>query len=304
MAVHQLTEHFNYFFGRINPWVCRASSEYNTVKGLIEDAHGDAETLAPQLFLQGSYRRETAIYTINDIDIIALCRLWFPPSQGGGAGWGRDRIFGALARPLLDYGPYAGKVSYGARSMCIKLDLGIKVEILPVVYAKGNNDPSTEPFYLYRPETGKWEQGFATYHQQHLTDKNARTGGRFIPCIKVLKHIRSRFGHDAASFHIECLLNSLHDASFHGSPADYIAGATSVINSHTAATWWGWPITTPCGDRTMFNDCEWNWDSWAQFHKLIAAAQSWVAEAVLTGNRARAIECWQQVLGADYFPAY
>lgn len=307
MAVHNLTEHFNYFFSRINPaqtWVARASSEYNTVKDLIEDAEGAAAELEPEVFLQGSYDRQTAIYAINDIDIVAICRLWYPAPPGGGAGWGRDRIFQALAQPLLDYGPYSDKVSYSAQSMCIKLDLGIKIEILPAVFAQGNNDSGVEPFYLYRPESGNWEQGFARYHQQHLTNKNARTGGNFIPCIKVLKHMRNRFGHDVASFHIECLLHSLHDASFLGSPADYMADAITVISAHPAQVWWGFPLMTPCGDRRLFSASEWNWDAWAQFHALIAAAQPWTQEAVRTDDRARAIECWQQIVGTDFFPTY
>jgi hypothetical protein len=36
--------------------------------------------------------------------------------------------------------------------MCVKVDLGIKVEILPVVFKQGTNDWQAEPFRLYRPE--------------------------------------------------------------------------------------------------------------------------------------------------------
>lgn len=307
MAVHQLSEHFSYFFTRINPsktWIDRASSQYNSIKGLLESAENDASVLAPQVFLQGSYSRETAIYAINDIDIVALCKLWYPPSQGGGQGWGRDRIFKALAQPLLAYGPYSDAVSYRPQSMCIKLDLGIKVEILPVVFEAGNNDAAKEPFYLYRPEKGQWEKGFARYHQWYLTEKNKQTGGNFIPCVKVLKHIRSHFNLDAVSFHIECLLHSFHNNSLLDSPADYINNVLTIISSSTAETWWGLPITTPCGERKLFSASEWGWESWVLFHGLISKAQPWISEAVRTTDRSRAIECWQTVLGKDFFPAY
>lgn len=308
MATHQLSEHFDAFFGRVNPaqtWIERASSEYNSVKDLIEGSAGAAAQLNPQVFLQGSYRRQTAIHTINDIDVVVLCGgLQYPPPAGGGTSWGRDQIFSALAQPLLAHGPYSNKVSYNAQSMCIKLDLGIKVEVLPAVRAQGVTDTSVEPFYLYRPETGKWEQGFARYHQKHLTDKNARAGGNFIPCIKAVKHIRSRFNHQAVSFHIECLLHAFHDGSFLGSPADYMFNVISVIGSHDAQAWWSYPIKTPCEDRTLFSASEWSWEVWSQFHALIASAQPLVTEAVQTGDRARAIACWQEILGADYFPAY
>jgi hypothetical protein len=112
---------------------------------------------------------------------------------------------------------------------------GIKVEILPVVFKKGITDPNSEPFVLYLPEKQTWEDGFARNHQQWLSIKNAseRTGGNFIPPIKVLKHIRSLFGLNAVSFHIEYLLYFIADAIFVGGPADYVA---SVLRKMLAAT--------------------------------------------------------------------
>lgn len=308
MAVHQLSEHFAYLFNRVNPastWVDRASSEYNSIKRLLESADGEAGALAPKVFLQGSYRRDTAIYAINDIDIVALCKLWYPPSSGGGGqGWSRDRIFEALTAPIRAYGPYRNLVSYSAQSLCIKLDLGVKVEILPAVFEAGNDNADREPFYLYRPEKAAWEKGFARYHQSRLTEKNKLTEGNFIPCVKVLKHIRSRFRFDAVSFHIECLLYQLNNNLFHGSPADSINNVLTAIASFPAQAWWEQTITTPCGDRRLFSASEWGWESWSMFHGLISKGQTWTSDAIRTGDRAHAIACWRTVLGDDYFPTY
>src|SRR5438128_1289052 len=79
-----------------------ASSEHNTIRGLIEARDGPAAELAPVTFLQGSYRQQTAIYEINDVDIVALCKLWYPGNGiGGGRNYGRDEIFRIIAAPLL-----------------------------------------------------------------------------------------------------------------------------------------------------------------------------------------------------------
>src|SRR5438045_5565451 len=115
---------------------------------------------------------------MHDIDVLVLCRLWHPSAAGGyGKSYGRDEIFRIIAAPLLRDGRYSAKVRYGLSSMCIKVDLGIKVEILPVVFKAGNNDPDAEPFRLYRPATGNWEDGFARLHRAKLSAKNlqART---------------------------------------------------------------------------------------------------------------------------------
>jgi hypothetical protein len=77
MAIHNLSRHFGRFFDRLNPastFERQASSQYGSIKGLLEAV----PDLTPTCFLQGSYRQDTAIYTINDVDVIALCQLVFP----------------------------------------------------------------------------------------------------------------------------------------------------------------------------------------------------------------------------------
>ncbi len=121
MAHHALSAHFAAFFKRLNPgpsFVQQASSEHRSITGLITDPNGPARVLAPICFLQGSFKQDTAIYTINDVDIVALCRLWQPGSSGGGASWSRDDIFAVTAAPLLADGRYRDKVRYHSRSMC------------------------------------------------------------------------------------------------------------------------------------------------------------------------------------------
>lgn len=115
MAGHALSAHFDYFFHRLNPSATferQAASEHVTIVGLLEDRVGPAAAAAPRCFLQGSYRQQTAIYTINDVDIVALCRLWYPGSGSGGESWNRDRIFATIAAPLLADRRYRDKVRY------------------------------------------------------------------------------------------------------------------------------------------------------------------------------------------------
>ena len=210
-------------------------------------------------------------------------------------------IFNTIAAPLLNDGRYRDKVKYHNGSMCIKVDLGIKIEILPVVYKTGNSDPAVEPFRLYRPEKQQWEDGYARYHQGWLTLKNQSSSGNFIPSIKVLKHLRSLLGLQAVSFHIECLLFSLPDYIFFGSPA-YVTNVLSAIASIPSATWYGMPIKTPCGEREIFTVSEWDHASWGNFHKNVV---TWSTIALLANqetNRNKAIEYWQLLLGSDFFP--
>ena len=305
MAIFELSEHFRYFFGRINPgssFTSTASSQYNSIKGLIENASGPAAVLSPRCFLQGSYDQSTAIYTINDIDVIVLCELWQPGAgSGSGPTWDRDRIFATIAAPLRADGRYKDKVYFKPTSMCIKVDLGIKVEILPVVYKQGTYDWQAEPFRLFRPETGQWEDGYARYHQAHLSAKNRSAYGNFVPMIKVLKHLRSNTKVPAVSFHLECLLFSVPDYVYLGSPATYIRDVLEHLAGKSADDWFYSAIKTPCGERFLFN--EWQYDSWKLFHSCLPL---W-AKAARLGTEAlskeTAVQAWQIILGPEFFPA-
>jgi Second Messenger Oligonucleotide or Dinucleotide Synthetase domain len=302
-----LTDHFAAFFKSLNPspsFVQKAASEHRTVTALLENARGEAAELTPYCFLQGSYKQDTAIYTINDVDIVVLCQLWQPGSGGASSGrsWHRDAIFAALAKPLLADGRYRDKVRYSSNSMCIKVDLGIKLEILPVVYSAGNNDRAKEPFRLYRPDCGQWADGYARYHQQWLTWKNKQTQGNFIPAIKVFKHMRSIFRLDAVSFHLECVLFQLPDRLFFGGPADYIPAIMNHLAATPADAWYASSARTPCGERDVFGPSEWHQDSWRAFHRFLVTGSRSANLASTTAHRHSAIEGWQSLLGKDFFP--
>ncbi len=221
---------------------------------------------------------------------------------GSGTSWSRDAIFAAIAGALLPW--YGAQVEYGPQSTCIKVNATIKVEVLPVVFRSGSSDPDNEPFKLFRPERQAWEDGYARLHQQWLTWKNSeeQTGGTFIPAIKVFKHLRTRFGLPAVSFHIECLLFQLPDGLFRGSPVDYLTMLLTTIAALPASDWYGHKIMTPCADRDVFTGEEWSFESWFKFHEMINTVAAGAQRAVATADREEAIRLWQSILGDDFFP--
>ncbi len=122
----------------------------------------------------------------------------------------------------------------------------------------------SKPFRLYRPQRGHWEDGSARYHQRWLSHKNRpeKTGGNFIPAVKVLKHLRSLAGVDAVSFHLEALLHALPDELFRGGPADYITAIVGHIAALPPERWYATDVRTPVGERAICRDTEWGRVSW------------------------------------------
>jgi hypothetical protein len=319
MAVHVLSTNFASFFGSLNPSATseqRASSQYNSLKSILEGNPSSKSQLDPVCMLQGSYGWQTATHDINDVDIVLLCRGLFLPADplaaAGGYGWSRDRIFGAIESAICADGRYTWKlVPAKPTSMCVKLDLGIKIEILPVVRNAELPVGETEPFYLWRPSTSQWQLGYARRHREYLSFKNrphnplAGTGtdGNFIPMVKVVKHLRDMAGLDAVSFHIETLLYYIANQRFLGSPAVYIPAVLRAITAQRADEWYGQRVMTPCGDRDIFTPTEWTRSSWNSFYE---AASMWATLAEIAASnpdRGVAITWWKHLLGSDYFPA-
>lgn len=310
MAEHALTRNFDYFFGKLNPsrpFEQKASAHYAAVKALVEDRYSLAGGLLPVCFLQGSFRNETATYTINDVDIVALCTyLWDPGQWGPGVRcYSRDEIFDTIAAPLRNDRRYEDKVRYNSQSMCIKLDVEPRIEILPVVYKSPiRDDTAKEPFRLYRPEKGQWEDGYARYHRGGLSWKNtqSKTANNFIPAIKVLKHLRTKYSLDTVSFYLECLLFSLPDELFLGGPADYIPALLGHLSSIPASTWYGRVLKTPCGDRDLFVEREWSKSSWNKFHETCGLWTKCARLANQARDKDEAIQLWQLLFGDYFFP--
>jgi len=306
MAVHSLERNFQRFLARINPgesYEATAASEYRNISKLLESSEGPAAEIRPRCFLQGSYRQQTAIYTINDIDIVALCDLYYPGS-GSGRSYPRDDIFSLLARALQEENRYRHKLRYEPQSLCIKIDLSIKVEILPAVKPQGARDFDHEPFKIYRPETGQWIDAYARLHQAHLTDKN-KSVGSFKPMIKTIKHLRDFWGldiEDAVSFHIECLLYRVPHSCFTGALADAVEAVLASLAGFGPDLAAASNITSPCGDKTLFSESEWGKAAYTQFHNFVKRWAVIASSANRQDNRNDAIESWKQLLGGDYFP--
>jgi hypothetical protein len=293
---------FRRFYLRLNPsptFSLAAASHHQTIKGLIENRVGPAAILQPWCHLQGSYRQQTAIYSINDIDIVVLCNPWITSAR---VEWSRNSIFDTIAAPLLRDKRYQSKVRYTEASMCIKVDLGIKVEVLPVV--RNRTALKSEPFLLYRPEAGEWQEGYARQHQSLLSNKNRpdRTNGNFIPMIKVLKHLRALWGQSAVSFHLECLLYAVPDAYYVGAPAQYIPAVLRYLGSRRPDEWYGEVLATPCGDRDIFTLGEWSTENWRAFHNAIVGWSRTALAAWDANSPAVAFSYWQSLLGEQYFP--
>lgn len=317
---HHHTARFRHFFGRLNPsptLTSQASSQYAGIKAALEGATELATDYRVTCFQHGSYGRDTATDNINDLDIVALCRGLEAPNPAAvpnllappGRQWFRGDIFTAFETALRQTRYRTALVPSKPTSLCVKLNLGIKVEILPAIMAPGVTDPSHEPFYIWRPEQNRWVPTYARHHQQWLSAANAAPAfanrntadGRLIPMIKVMKRLRDNIGASAVSFHIETLLTKVPAAMYRGSPPTYISNILEFL-ANLNANVWNSQCLTPCGDRDIFHPNEWSLGSWQAFHEHIKLWASLATFAATERDERSSVQIWQSLLGNTYFP--
>jgi len=310
-AENKLAPNFTYFIKRINPsptYEQAAASAHSQITSLIENREGPAGDLRIKCFLQGSYKQETAIHTINDVDIVALCSLSYSPSANQKT---RDQIFEMIAAAIAENATYKDIIRHRKRSICIKVELeGVKLEILPAIREKGKPF-EYEPFYIFRPNEnesldGNWDVGFARIHQKLITNKNVSTGGLFVPMIKVLKHLRSidpKFKiEDAISFHIECLLYALKDSIYEGSTCECLESVLKALAGFSSDKAIKSQIKSPCREKLLFDSSEWNIEAYARFHEAVIRWHNLTSQANREPDKEKAIDIWINLLGETYFP--
>lgn len=62
-------------------------------------------------------------------------------------------------------------------------------------------------------------------------------------------------------------------------------------------------IMTPFGERSLFSQNEWTWNSWKMFHEQVVYFDLLAQAACCAPDKAMAIQTWQLLLGQDFFPA-
>ena len=306
--MHALTDNFRAFLKRINPsptYEESASRAYNHIKQILENDQGMKE-LAPYIFLQGSYKRDTAIYTINDVDIVVLCtNLYHPPSNGLGQSYSRDDIFSIVAQAIMANDLYKDKVRYTATSKCIKVMTSVRLDVLPVVCHKGHNNVKHEPVIMYHPDYAKWVKTYARYHQIRCSEKNAITNGNFIPVIKILKHLRDNtqgLSDLAPSFYIECLLYDISNNRYGNPLALAIAQVlVDIATNYTPDFVYTKGLSSPCKDRQIFSSLEWTRKNYISFHKQVINWAKLAIKALKQEDKEQAITKWKRLLGAESF---
>lgn len=203
-----------------------------------------------EVFLQGSYKNDTAIYDINDIDIVALCVKNIPQY------W--ENIYDDIVAKISSAQQYKGKVSKGNK--CVKLILSNKnIDIVPAI--RKNIFPRTrnnlnEPIQIFNRANQQIVDNYPKTHYANGTSKNQATNGNYKKCVRMLKNLINNHKKKdiAPSFYLECLIHNYTDQSFNG---ELITVFYNILH-HIAYTADYNVYESVAKDKKIIQDTEWS----------------------------------------------
>jgi len=225
--------------------VSRASAMQQNIRDVLGSNH--------ETFLQGSYKNDTAISDLNDVDIVAVRKNIFSGTFSGvpvsnTVYW--DQIFSEIEEKLDSSPLYRGKHKRGDK--CIKLTGSIDVDIVPAVKVTTELE---DPIAVFSFREGRERLNHPRVHFENGKNKNDRTEGHYKPIVRLMKNWTCAHFSDpriAPSFCVECMVHAVPDNLFSSDHAFSFAqvGLDIVrkINNPIA------PVLNVAGTKNIFNE--------------------------------------------------
>ncbi len=180
------------------------------IQKLLGDTH--------HTFLQGSYKNDTAISDINDVDIVAMRALTYSATHSPHGpfpsmiNW--EDIFQEIEEKLKKQTLYTWTVERGDK--CIRVLGAFKADIVPSVQV--GHDKLSDPIVVYSFRDMAEKINHPRDHYNNGVIKNSSTEGNYKPMVRMMKNwARNQFLEDRAtvsSFKIEALVHGTPDNCF------------------------------------------------------------------------------------------
>jgi len=255
-----------------------------------------------ETFLQGSYKNETALQDMNDVDLVAVSKEHRASASSTASG--RESVWSTIAQRItgkLQLEPrYLGRWTH--EDKCIRLNTGvrvgtvdIRVDIVPAIAVQS---PTEDPIVIYsrkaRRERRNWPRG----HHEGGRRKSEATNGQFKLAVRLFKCWRSSHFSSpkiAPSYYLECLLHSLPEQLFASDPAsNFVAIAQEIGRRYSVASAWSAvPLKRIMGEGNLLAADEWDRASFEQFRLKLATSVVHAEKALHEPDAERAQRAWR-----------
>lgn len=238
-------------------------------------------------FLQGSYRNDTAVADINDVDIVARRKGTRSPLSA--AEW--EQLRATIARKLQTSPRVSGTVSLGDK--CVKLKGALNADI---VLAVAVGDFGSDPISIWSKRSRAERQNYPRTHYRNGVAKQSATSDVYKPTVRLFKRWARQFadGADfAPSFYIECAAHAVKSTAFGAYLPLTFAAVGAEILSWSRSKY----LLSVAGDKDILVVTEWHPDKLERFQQKLLTDVQLVARAIQETSATEANRLWKLAFG-------
>jgi hypothetical protein len=246
----------------------------------IRDALG---TTVYDTFLQGSYRNDTAIADINDVDIVALRKETVSPQSAGLWEYDFDAIVRAL-RPRWT-------VEKGDK--CVRVAGPINADVVPA--ARTGTDWRVDPIAIYSRRAPAERPNYPRDHYRNGVIKQSVTEDAYKATVRLFKRWARQYrtSMTAPSFYIECAVHSVPTSEFNTYLPLSFAGVATKLLTYGSSTY----ISSVAGDKDILRAAEWKFSDFQGFQSRLGSDLPYVIQAMRATSRSEADRKWKLAFG-------
>lgn len=268
-------------------------SAHTSIRKLLGDT--DYATL-----LQGSYKNDTALWDINDVDIVAVstnlrsrAHSGWPGNGGPGTTW--HEIFAKIEQKLESSALYKGK--WERKDKCIQVNTTMKVDIVPAVFVES---ATSDPVSVYSFRAATERLNWPREHYEKGAAKSGATYGAYKPTVRLFKRWSKCWftaeSKVAPSYYVECLVHSRPNSEFSG---DLAADFTRIAEGLVGINYSTQQLPRIAGAGNLFTEAEWTQGRFEQFQQRLRQALPSLRAALSETSQARARQHWIDAFNGD-----
>jgi hypothetical protein len=258
------------------------TSQVQRVHQAIRSALGTAQF---DTFLQGSYRNNTAIADINDVDIVALFKR---SGTLTASEW--ENLFSHIAGRVRAAG-LGGTASLGDK--CVKFSGTLKADVVPAMYGTFSG---ADPVLIWSRRQRQSRQNFPRTHYDNGVLRNALTPS-YKPTVRLMKRWARQFGRAATtmpSFYLECAVHGVSTTKFDSYlPLSFLQVGREICswNPRTKI------LKSVAGDKDVLVTHEWHPQNFNEFKALLEKDLTFVVSAINAATASEANRWWKLAFG-------
>ncbi len=250
--------------------VAQAKSLHESIRDTLGDGY--------VTFLQGSYRNDTGVADINDVDIVTIRKstssgIFSSLPSTGKILW--SQIFKEVQDKLEASPLYKGKTEQGDK--CITVNTNFHADVVPAVKITKEDE---DPIAVYSFREGSERKNFPRDHYENNVKKQDDTDGTYKATVRMFKRwARNWFAGTkvAPSFYIECLVHSIPDERFsYDKAVSFFMVGHHICHNVTRNS----VVSSVAGDKDILVSSEWEPAKFEQFQRTLNTTLGMVATAL------------------------